>query len=897
MPTTSQTAEVIIRFRQMGADSLAGPVKAAAAGIKRDFGAASLAMGGAAAGIAKGFQSAISMAGDFERQINVAASVTEATAAQQKQLADLAGKVGKETIYSAQEAAVAITELGKAGVAIPDILGGAADAAASLAAAAGDIDMPRAAEVISSAMNAFGISGDRAIDVADMLAGAANTSRASVDELAYGMAAAGAAAASFGAPLEELLATLAIMTDRGLGGSDAGTSIKTFFARLTPDTDKAASKMRELGIITEDGMNRFFDAQGNFAGLGNAGKVIFEAFADQSMEERDKALDKLFGSDAGRTARFLFMQQADEVAGVGKSWDEYVNAIKPAGQATKVATAYMKGMNGALERLQGSWDNAVRIVGEAFVPVITGAANALDGIVDRFTELPEPVQRAVSFITAGVGALLAVGSAVALVLAPAGSALAGLASAAASVLAPVAGVAAAVAGLFLAYKTDFMGFGGWVDEQIAKVREHLDPFLNALNTLKGYLSDVASGGKILTASFDAMPASMRPVAEAFGAVLDIAQGMIAAFQRGGLDAALAVLERRFHRIQGTFSQLGKNILANLDWKQILGNIGGAVWSYMTGELQVLGQIGRWVLDRLGEVDWGRVLRWFADRAGDIAGTFRDTIREKWTTVVGPWLGGIKDRVINAVGSQANTLYTAGQETVEGLLKGAQEKWAKFRVWVTTIPVNVLVALGMPEDRAKLLVSAGEEFIRGLITGAVTKFQEMIDWVSGSKGGVSLPEQLKQYFTGMVAKLKDDFLAAGALPFQYLWDGMVAKWNEIVEWIGGLKLPGMPGSEDVTSGSNDPMGRGKNRNVPEEARALGGAVMGGMGRTVWVGDGGRPELVTLPSGSFVTPGGASAGRGDRGGGARPLNFYGNVTFLLQSADVAAEIEQQAFTASR
>src|SRR5215218_461236 len=104
---------------------------------------ATLGMAAGAVGITAGIADAVSAAGDFEAAMNVVGSVTGATATEMEALSAMALQVGQDTQYSAQQGADAISELGKAGIPIPDILNGAAMATASLAAA-GEVDMARA---------------------------------------------------------------------------------------------------------------------------------------------------------------------------------------------------------------------------------------------------------------------------------------------------------------------------------------------------------------------------------------------------------------------------------------------------------------------------------------------------------------------------------------------------------------------------------------------------------------------------------------------------------------------------------------------------------------------------------------------------------------------------------
>ena len=71
-----------------------------------------------------------------------------------KKFNDAAIKAGADTAFSAADAADAIGELAKAGVSTKDILNGGLTASLNLATA-GELDLKEAAEITSTALNAF----------------------------------------------------------------------------------------------------------------------------------------------------------------------------------------------------------------------------------------------------------------------------------------------------------------------------------------------------------------------------------------------------------------------------------------------------------------------------------------------------------------------------------------------------------------------------------------------------------------------------------------------------------------------------------------------------------------------------------------------------------------------
>lgn len=104
---------------------------------------------------------------DFDAQMSNVNSVLHETDQNMALLRDAAMDAGRSTVYSATEAAEAIEELGKAGISTEDILSGGLNGALSVAAA-GNLEVAKAAEIAALAMQQFGLSGDQIPHVANL---------------------------------------------------------------------------------------------------------------------------------------------------------------------------------------------------------------------------------------------------------------------------------------------------------------------------------------------------------------------------------------------------------------------------------------------------------------------------------------------------------------------------------------------------------------------------------------------------------------------------------------------------------------------------------------------------------------------------------------------------------
>lgn len=316
--------------------------------------------------------------------MDAVAAVAGATGQEMTQLSDLALRLGKDTAFSASEAAAGLEELVKGGVEIPEIMSGAADATLNLAAAGGTT-LAKAAEIAANSMNQFSLEGKDMEEISNLIAGAANATTISVEDFGMSISQAGAAVASAGGSFQDAALGIAALGEMGIKGSDAGTSLKTMYLNLVPATDKAAEKMRELGLITEEGANRFFDAEGKVKSYEDIATILGETLGHLSEEQQISNLRALFGTDAYRAA-FAAVKLYD--AGVGSLNEKLRNTT-----AAEVAKTRMDNLAGSWEQFTGGLETAGIMIGQMTTGPLRGLVDWADGMVNRFIEFIPTIQR------------------------------------------------------------------------------------------------------------------------------------------------------------------------------------------------------------------------------------------------------------------------------------------------------------------------------------------------------------------------------------------------------------------------------------------------------------------------------------------------------------------------
>ncbi|MFL1999478.1 phage tail tape measure protein [Microbacterium sp. A1-JK] len=354
-----------------------------------------LALGFGAAAVA-GVGLAISKFADFDQAMSNVQASTHESATNMGLLRDAALDAGASTVYSATEAAGAIEELAKAGVSTKDILSGGLAGALDLAAA-GQLGVARAAEITSTALNQFGLQGDEAAHVADVLAAGAGKAMGSVDDLAQGLKFVGPVAASMGVSLEETTGVLALFAQQGIIGEQAGTSLRGVLASLTSPSATARKEIERLGLT-------LYDSQGEFLGLENAAAQLSGAYKTMDGASRDASLGVIFGRETVTAATALYQAGAQGVA-------QWTQAVDDSGYAAQTARDRLDNLAGDLEGLSGAFDTALIQTGSAANDVLRDMVQMLTGLVGMYNDLPQPVQSATLLIGAAAAAVALAGGA------------------------------------------------------------------------------------------------------------------------------------------------------------------------------------------------------------------------------------------------------------------------------------------------------------------------------------------------------------------------------------------------------------------------------------------------------------------------------------------------------
>lgn len=338
-----------------------------------------LGVGGAIGALKTLFVDPIKSAGDFQQALNVLQATANATDKQMRSVQDTAIALGadiKLPATSAKDATDAMLELAKAGFSVTASQR-AARGVIELSTAA-QVDNATAAQIAANAINAFGLRASESTRVADLLAGAANASSASMTDVAQSLQFAASVAHQAKVPIEDVVTAIAEMANRGISGSVAGSALAQTLRSLQAPSAKGAAELKALGI-------NVFDAAGNFRGLRPLIADFTKATEGMTQAERAHAIQSIFGSRAQQAANIVLL-------GGVKAFDQLKQKTTEQGAAQKLASAQTKGFSGAMAALRSTVETLQIQIGLRLLPVMTRLVHSLA------TNLPGAVNGAVSVV-------------------------------------------------------------------------------------------------------------------------------------------------------------------------------------------------------------------------------------------------------------------------------------------------------------------------------------------------------------------------------------------------------------------------------------------------------------------------------------------------------------------
>jgi TP901 family phage tail tape measure protein len=284
---------------------------------------------------------------DFEQAITNVGATALKTREEIAPLEDLAKKLGATTEFTATQSANAMEILTRAGFEMNEVID--ATPAVLSAASASGLEIAEVAGHVSNVLKGMGLEMNQASKVADVLALASAKTNSSIGSLGESMKNVSATARQLNVPIEEAVASVALLQDVGLDASVAGSAFNTMLTNMAKPAPKVQRQMRRFGVSFKDTAGNMLPLQKVLEQLniasekagGNFDQVAF--FAD---------LVGLRGQKAASNLSDLFKK--------GKVEDLVKELRKALGTSEKMAALRMDTTTGSLTLL-GSAVDAVKV--------------------------------------------------------------------------------------------------------------------------------------------------------------------------------------------------------------------------------------------------------------------------------------------------------------------------------------------------------------------------------------------------------------------------------------------------------------------------------------------------------------------------------------------------------
>ena len=335
--------------------------------------------------------SAKSFAG-FDDRMRMVSAVTGAADDQFKRLTRTAQKLGRETSFTAQQVADAMTAMGRMGFR-PGEIDEASGAVLDLARSTGT-DLPQAADIAANSMRIFGMSAADMAEVADLLTATANGSAQTLEDLFEGLKIVGPQAKAAGEDLRETCAALGVLANVGVKGSLAGTALRKSFVRFA---DAGVQKqLAELGIVT-------IDANGNLLKTADIMTQIARAMARMPTARKLSFAQEIFdirGALAGLS-----------IGGNIEELDRFLDTLQDVdGAAATTAKRMDEGLGGSFRLLQSAAEGSMNAVGDAVVGTLQPMTDYLTAAINASTGWIEANRGVVTAIAATAAGTVALGT-------------------------------------------------------------------------------------------------------------------------------------------------------------------------------------------------------------------------------------------------------------------------------------------------------------------------------------------------------------------------------------------------------------------------------------------------------------------------------------------------------
>lgn len=388
----------------------------------------------------------------FDTSMSKVQAVSGATADEMDALEKKADALAASTKFNGQEVADAFSYMGMAGWKAKDMLDGI-DGVLNLAAAGGS-DLATTSDIVTDSLTAFGEEVDQAGRLADVMAAAMSNSNTNIEMMGETFKYAAPLAGAMGYSMEDVAIATGLMANSGIKATQAGTSLRSMFTRLSTEPKEAAEAMQALGISLDDGegnmkslMEVMQDLRGSFGALKisqeelerelnrlDAALESGEMSEGEFAEAQAKLMERAYGAEGAMKAQYAAMLAGKNglsgflaiVNASEKDFDDLTDSIYNSnGAAEEMAATMIDNLEGDLTLLDSAFYNFKKVLYEAvesplrnlvqmvtknIMPLLTDVVNGVEGAGDKLgAAISDVLTTALDYVTNALPGVIDIG--------------------------------------------------------------------------------------------------------------------------------------------------------------------------------------------------------------------------------------------------------------------------------------------------------------------------------------------------------------------------------------------------------------------------------------------------------------------------------------------------------
>lgn len=750
---------------------------------------------------------AAKVGGDFEAQMSRVKAISGATGDTFEQMKQQAIDLGAKTAFSAKESAAGMENLASAGFSAQEIMK-AMPGLLDLAAVSGG-DVALASENTATALRGFGLEASEAGHVADVFARAAADTNAEVGDMGEALKYVAPVANSMGISLEETAAAIGIMSDAGIKGSQAGTTLRGALSRLARPTKAMQDTMDNLGVS-------FYDADGKMKPLKTQVELLKKAFEGLTPEQQQNALVTLYGQESLSGMMALIDKGPDSLGKLTKSLKD------SDGAADDMARTMQDNMNSSIEQMFGAFESAAIVIQKILAPSIKKVADAISGLVEKFVSAPESTQRlvvAIGAIAIAIGPVLyALGMLVKAfqtmkvglgVLGNGISLFKKLGSAIGFLTSPVglgiAAVALLVVGFIYLWNTseDFRNFwiglwegiksavssavewiqnawkstGEWFNNLWKSIKEGADNVWTTIQEAPGKAADWIKNKWTETKEFfsSIWDGIKEAASSAWEGIVNILTPYVIAIKN--------VFQPMIDFFTNLWSQIGS--IAGSAWEIIKTAVMGPILlliDLITGNFNQLKEDASMLWTTL-TTNIQNIITTFVDIVVGYYTALKDTVINIWNVLTSTikdvwnsfttWIKETTNNIVNSIKQGWNNLKQGTIDLFNNMIQGAKDLWNSFKAWFINLVIGTKDNIIQGWENLK---QGTIDTFNNLVSGAQEVWDNLVNAVSDTVDRV----------TGWFDNLKNiDLLAAGKAIMDSFLEGLQNAWKSVQDFVGGI----------------------------------------------------------------------------------------------------------------